>query len=443
MATAEELRRRIAELNRDTAARTGANPASESMRQRMAASNRVVARDLRNNPASDSMRTRIASLDRDTARTLRGAPTAPAGTQFTSPNAASFSGTSATPSPRGAGILGRVGSALRQPVGGTILRGAGRGAMGLGRMALGLPGLAVGAGLLAYQNRSGDAIAERTGLDDLQNRMISNDPEVSRAAVAEFRGTQQGGAPESVLGAGPAPLPVDGSVPENTVRTADGRVLPVDLDTQVNTMSPENFTRIGPGLSQRLGDARLAAAERGDFGQLETDRAAFGTQLAGIRESLRNQRVDELTRQLQTRGSSPSARQEIQAELAQLNTDADREAGLAARQIEADSRRAPLQDPMMSPQVIAERLRQEGADRRQTQDPALDLLTGFEPVEDLRGETTAFRASNSQGVPVVIPQSMLSTFAGQYQTFREDGTIPATMSFADFVSRIQAEAGQG
>jgi hypothetical protein len=290
-------------------------------------------------------------------------------------------------------------------------------------------------------------------LDDLQNRMLSDDPEVSRAAVAEFRGAQQAGAPESAVEASPAPLSVDGSAPVNTIRTADGRVLPVNPDVQVNTMSPENFTRIGSGLGQRLGDARLAAAERGDFGQLETDRAAFEGQLDTNRQIVADYERQQAEALLARSGGvtgrrlapvsqrEGSAARTAMATLAQLNADADRNAGVESERIAAESRRAPPENPLMNPQVIAERLRQEGADRRQ--DTGQDLFRGLEPIEDIQGGVTGFQGLDSQGVPVVIPQAELPVLQSQFQQFRTNGTIPPNMSFADFVSRINAATAQG
>jgi len=501
VATAEELRQRIAALNQDTAARTAPNPASESMRARM------------------------AQLDRNTARTLRGAPTAPAGSSFTAPGVQVIDRTASTAArgnglgqrfanardavvsqrgvgpPKPPGMLGRawnvfarnprvqLATAVAAGLGGSSIladeerqrdaftrlggdfagndiEDANAATAALGLLDIPTLGLAGAASRFtgAVENpRTLSDGSRESGLDrffggvqavidpdEARRRRGLAVPERGVAALGEVTPQGQRVTPEIFSTAGDGLI---GAAPVNTIRTADGRVLPVNPDVQVNTMSPENFTRIGSGLSQRLGDARLTAAERGDFGQLETDRAAFEGQLDTNRQIVADYERQQAEALLARSGGvtgrrlapvsqrEGSAARTAMATLAQLNADADRNAGVESERIAAESRRAPPENPLMNPQVIAERLRQEGADRRQ--DTGQDLFRGLEPIEDIQGGVTGFQGLDSQGVPVVIPQAELPVLQSQFQQFRTNGTIPPNMSFADFVSRINAATAQG
>lgn len=144
----------------------------------------------------------------------------------------------AAPKPAGPSTLSKVGKvagkALTRPysnraIAGGAARLAGRGVMG----AIGVPGMAAYAGYKigdslkdtetaqAMQRPVTDAMASMTGLDDLQGRMLSDDPAVSGQAIAEYRAAnpqiKRPGQPSAAPVASP---PAPGAVADPAARQA-------------------------------------------------------------------------------------------------------------------------------------------------------------------------------------------------------------------------------
>ena len=229
------------------------------------------------------------------------------------------------------------------------------------------------------------------------------------------------------------------AAPINSIRGADGRVMRYKPGVQVNGMPQAGIESLPTGLSQRLGDARIAASERGDFGaeQLASDRAAWQQQLAGITESLRQQETDDVSQQLRRYGRTDPSGQGLQNRLTQLNLEQAGENRLTEAGILADARRAPMQDPNMDPTVIAEQVRQEGLNQRfQPKDKGKSpLLKGFTYEEGLPGSAIGgmYRGSASNGRPLNIPEADLDAYATQFYNAEN---VPDGMQLPDYIAGL-------
>lgn len=156
---------------------------------------------------------------------------------------------------RVASTAGRAGRTLTRPVGsgwGTAKSAAkflGKRAIGLGGAAMSIP--AALAGTAAWwagdklkdtetaqrlQRPLTDALARLTGTDDLQERMLSNDPEVSRKAVEEWRAQQSAGTDRPPADATPAASP--GRIPR-----------PGSPEAATDVFTTRNAEPAGPGVN--------------------------------------------------------------------------------------------------------------------------------------------------------------------------------------------------
>jgi hypothetical protein len=150
------------------------------------------------------------------------------------------------------GLASKAGALLKRPFGTKAALGSVRGVAG---RAFGVPGLV---GTAAYyagdalkdtdtaqaiQRPIVDALAKVSGVDDIQQRMLSDDPAVSKAAVAQFRAKQayekslENPSPQAQAAPG---QPVDGVAPTVAPAPVDPQQAAVDTYTAVNAAPPDS-----------------------------------------------------------------------------------------------------------------------------------------------------------------------------------------------------------
>tara|TARA_R100001509_G_scaffold148971_1_gene107130 strand:- start:1764 stop:3191 length:1428 start_codon:yes stop_codon:yes gene_type:complete len=135
---------------------------------------------------------------------------------------------------RGAGKLLRFGGRLAVPIAASELAWQGGKATGTHLVN---PLVRATTGKSASEHVT-DFMANVTGTDDLQERMLSNDPEVSRKAVEEWRAQQSAGAERPQADAAPAASP--GQIPR-----------PGNPEAATDVFTTRNAEPAGPGVNAR------------------------------------------------------------------------------------------------------------------------------------------------------------------------------------------------
>jgi len=94
-------------------------------------------------------------------------------------------------------------------------------------------------------------------------------------------------------------------------------------------------------------------------------------------------------------------------------------------------------DPLSTPTVIAERLRQDGADRRDQRKAAdaNNLQEGLKliPGDPLRKTPDMWVGANKQGVPVQIPTDKMDQYRQLYQNGIQNNQVDPNTPFLDWV----------
>jgi hypothetical protein len=144
--------------------------------------------------------------------------------------------------PKAPGRMARVAKSLARPVGAVSKVGAAGAVLTAGQLGYMAGGAIDDATGNAISGAATDVAAKATGLDDLQNRMLSNDPAVSAAAVAEYKrgqgqptSTPRPGAPQQ-----PSNIPAgDPQVSSEEANVAAIAARGVPMDAQTNSRQPQ------------------------------------------------------------------------------------------------------------------------------------------------------------------------------------------------------------
>lgn len=394
----------------------------------------------------------------------------------------------APPKPVGPSVASRAGSAakvtgkaLTRPIAGvglgTAAKFAGARVAGLAGAAMSIPGavaipLAYAAGdslkdtetAQALQRPVTDAMASMTGLDDLQQRMISNDPAVSAAAVDEYRASnpiaRPGTAPAPAGAPAPAAPPAAPVAPVAPVTDPQGESAPAQTPYATAPGNPDILTRPGtkgreftdaatvtglarPGQTPQELAAEQAKVDAARQNYVDNTTGRDGRvylggpeaeKLAALQaeQALKGQNTAVITRQLNEQGLTPEQRAAYAADPAgAYQVDATANASSAKAQLDAFK----YQQTQQRNATTDARLVRTAAVKEKS-----EALKAFESYPDIHQQLSAM--ADEQFNPE-SGETMSSTVQRLLSSFELDGGIPQLDENGRLVQRKQEQAAAG